>query len=343
MLFAVTFIAPIIHGKDLRCTKNCNCLWGSCCCFLEAKETITSEMEGNNFTFSGLSNYDKSSIDVVVFRTSSIAFVPKEVFTEFPKISKIGFSNIHNSLPVIRHSWLESFLKYLPPSKIKTLILYNSGIGAVEPKAFSLLKRFDSIELESNTCIDAKVANIATLESALAKCTKSYIELYGWHDIYKEIKELSTNFNSSINKVNNDMESLNVHKFNVSSKIEDLEEALGDHKNVTNQMIFEITENSSNQINETVYEELKEDLRRQNLEIFAAFEKLKENIEKSEKIITYVNDRYSPYSGYLVALIVLYVFTIALVCLIIGYLIYQKYYAYDENQTKVVEMQNLME
>lgn len=150
-------------------------------CDLLDKVVITPDMESDKFEFTGLSSEQKEKIKTLAFRSSSVAFVPKEAFQVFPNLERITMLN--TSLEKIEYHWLKNFLKY--SKDIKILDLRWNKINFTDPRVLEIFSKFQKVNLKWNVCVDNQYSiengNMLEMRNELDACFNNYFTYGGFY------------------------------------------------------------------------------------------------------------------------------------------------------------------
>lgn len=142
---------------------------------------ISSDFEGHRFDFSGVTTEQKLLVKTLIFRNSSIAFVPKEAFTTFPNLERITMLN--TSLGTLEYDWLKNFLKYA--KNIKYLDFRWNKINKTEPRVLEIFSKYERVNLRWNLCVDRKFeiynGDVSRMRADLDNCFNYYFSEGGFY------------------------------------------------------------------------------------------------------------------------------------------------------------------
>ncbi len=142
---------------------------------------ISADFETHRFDFSGVSSEQKLLVKTLVFRNSSIAFIPKETFTTFPNLERITMLN--TSLGTLEYSWLLNFLKYA--KNIKYLDFRWNKINKTEPRVLEFFSKFERVNLRWNLCVDRKFdiynGDVSKMRAEMDNCFYNYFTEGGFY------------------------------------------------------------------------------------------------------------------------------------------------------------------
>lgn len=129
-------------------------------CFLDDMRPIFPQMDGDEFKFTDIyggkiDERIRLNTNAIIFRTSRISFVPKEVFQSFPKLHRIAMSGTY--LKKLDVAFLKQFLKHQSINPPKTLDFSNNLIEMIEPEIFEIVQDMQSLDLRNNTCTNLKI------------------------------------------------------------------------------------------------------------------------------------------------------------------------------------------
>lgn len=180
-----------VQCKELKCT-----IWGTTWCELHNKESILQGTQNESYQFTGLSEEEKNDIDILVFYTDKVAFVPSETFTTFPNLDTIRFFGIEKE--VLEFNWLNQVTKSFS-NQIKHLWLDYSQFKKIDPRVFDIFKSFDVVQLYGNPCVHHEFhknkGDFEKFEEILSICIHNF-ETDKKEDDFV-ITELENDFNNS--------------------------------------------------------------------------------------------------------------------------------------------------
>lgn len=214
-LLIITGLSGFVSAavKELRCVAwDSNAKWGDHCYF-NNMEPILPGTEHYEFRYTGFNDQQKANLNLIIFKTANIAFIPKETFTTFPKLNVIGFQDI--DMETLTFDWLNSITKGLP-SRIRGLYIHNSGINKMEPSVLGIFNRFDRLELKGNRCIQLHLlrsdGDFIMLNQKLQNCFTNYMQANFQYILTEKLEKISilydTLLNSTIGSLKTDIGNL---------------------------------------------------------------------------------------------------------------------------------------
>lgn len=146
-------------------------------CRLANRESILPCTENDVYVFTGLTEVQRLSVEQVTFRTTEVAFVPKETYTTFPNLNTIGFTALNEDH--ISYDWLNNMVKSFRP-QIKNIV-FREYVRRVERSVMDILKNFQKVDFKDNHCIGGAYINsnagfVPDLNAALSKnCYTNFV------------------------------------------------------------------------------------------------------------------------------------------------------------------------
>lgn len=147
--------------------------WGNLC-NLNKKESILPGTENDSYIFYGMTAEQRNNLEKLHFYTADVAFFPKQIFQEFPKLRQIGFWEAH--IKQINYEWLENLIKF--EKNLKELVFIECEINEIDPRVLEIFKNFERIDLRDNNCVndhfDIINKDVSKLHTKLQTCFTNY-------------------------------------------------------------------------------------------------------------------------------------------------------------------------
>jgi hypothetical protein len=123
----------------------------------------------DTFVYIGVTEQQKLMVKAVIFRTSNVAFVPKETFTTFPNLNRIC---IHNT----NLDYLSAdYYRFFPKNKvIPGVDFYNCKIDKIDPDVWPYIKNAKIFNFELNVCLDDKFTDPNELVKKIQPCFENF-------------------------------------------------------------------------------------------------------------------------------------------------------------------------
>lgn len=170
-LFISVLVFNFCEGIELKCEYGSLGSLGTAC-YLDQKITAGTEEDG--YTFTEISDEQREKVNVLYFRTSDVAFAPKEALEAFSNLNTIGIRN--REFKTLSFDFLTNLLKLVKP-KTKKLYFIGSGLERIDPKVIPIFQEMEQVHLFNNICSGKAFKtkeDFAGIDSALKKCTDNF-------------------------------------------------------------------------------------------------------------------------------------------------------------------------
>ncbi len=142
----------------------------SLCCDLEGNTGMVLEENVNDtFVYNGLTDDQRKSIKTLIFRTSHVAFVPRETFNTFPSLNRICFHD--TDLDYLSADYFRFFPKN---HKITGFDFYGCKIDKIDPDVWQYIKNANIFFFQGNVCLNESFTDPKVLFAKMQKCFRNF-------------------------------------------------------------------------------------------------------------------------------------------------------------------------
>lgn len=137
-------------------------------------QNIAAGTENDGFTFTGLPEEHKKTVNVIWFRTSDVAFVPREALETFPNLREIAI--VDREFETLTFDFLSNLLKFVKP-KIKKLSFFMCYLERIDPRVIPIFQEMEEVNLNYNICVKKSFEtkeDFAEMDSILKQCTDNF-------------------------------------------------------------------------------------------------------------------------------------------------------------------------
>lgn len=223
--FFIGITSKLSVARELKCSFGVGYLGKNC--VLRNKEPILPDTNAETYEFTGLSENEKVQINSVMFKTGNVSFIPSETFVTFPQLDTISFEE--TNMTVLSFNWLDGITRNMS-GNVKTLYLGGNGISQIDPRVISVFKKFHTIFLSKNKCVDYRFSkangDFDKFEEKLRDCFNNFMKGYSLETI-DHLKSSQETSNKVLSEVSKTTENLDKRIENFEVEFEKSIESIG--------------------------------------------------------------------------------------------------------------------